>query len=228
LISNLSVYCPTAIHSEFLYNCSWTGPLSQSESHLQSCVYAKSICPNDGCEFNGRKLDMNDHFQSCDFQLVNCTNSGCPEQIQRRNTPEHSLNCDYRSIECPNLGCGQHFAFKDMIDHLQCHCPMQVVACPLIGIGCTSECSGYVRRVDLEGHIAQPSNMMVFIQQVVTKIQQQEREIDDLKSSLRDLTLTQQDRSIREEARMAQLEEMVAELQLQQSNSSGSSTPSSF
>lgn len=165
---------------------------------------------------------MNDHIQNCDFQLVNCTNNGCPLQVQRQNENEHSNICEYRLIECPNQGCSEHCAFKDMIDHLQSRCPMQVVACPLIGVGCTAECTGYVCRMDLEAHIAQPSNMMVFIQQVVTKMQQQDREIDDLKVSIRELTQIQNDQTVRQEARMVQLEELVAGLQSHR-NSFGSS-----
>jgi hypothetical protein len=103
---------------------------------------------------------------------------------------------------------------------------MQLVACPLIGIGCTPECTGFVCRMDLETHIAKPTNLMVFAQQVVTRLQQQEREIEDLKISIHDLAQAHHEQSARQEARMVQLEELISELQLQR-NSFGSSSRSS-
>lgn len=156
---------------------------------------------------------MHDHTQGCEFHVVNCSNIGCSQQIQRRNEHEHSCSCEYRLIECPNQGCSQFCAFKDMIDHLQSRCSMQLVVCPLIGVGCTPECTGYVKRLDLEAHIARPSNMMIFIQQVAEKLQKQECDIEELKNSLCAQVQAHRIESATQEARIVQLEKLVVELQ---------------
>ena len=104
---------------------------------------------------------LNDHLKHCDFVQVPCSNQGCARSVERRHLTGHSQDeCEHRLLPCPHCkigiaaisleqhieGCG-HRPIKctnhcgidlvqaDLHKHLQEHCILRLVACPLNGLG---------------------------------------------------------------------------------------------
>ena len=209
--------------------CTWTGSLNSCAEHLNSCQYLTVECPNEGCSHQYRRMEASNHRQICLFEAVHCPYEGCSFLTARKDLETHSSQCLFKTIPCPN-NCGQTQLFKDLTDHLQYRCIFQQVACPLSGLGCSRQCTGFVRRVDLEAHVGQPSNMLIFLKETLDKLNKQKEEINDLRSTVNLLSeelAMQKQLSIRQGVRIDELEQMNSRLSAGTTDSSASSASSS-
>lgn len=175
------ICCPTKITTNS--SCSWTGSLASASEHLRHCQNQRVQCLNDGCSATCLRKEMPNHLATCEFQEVSCIHPTCTFKTLRKDLAAHTTDCVRRPTACPN-DCGHSEPFEEMVHHLQYHCMNQEVLCPLTPIGCSSQCGGYVKRIDLQAHVAQPCNMMAFLQRAVERLKEQEETILELRREL--------------------------------------------
>ena len=130
--------------------CGWSDTISAAVHHLEACLYLPEVCPL-GCvslegEKKGEVVRMERRYipehvkYSCPLREIVC--EFCKGKVKASEMNSHFEDCEEFPIHCPN-GCSgegedgvRKVRRKDICDHLDNHCPLQIVQCPFWDHGC--------------------------------------------------------------------------------------------
>ena len=135
LVSNIidkqTVYCKNRI-----YNCSWIGPLTRLDNHLQlECEKTQVSCRNFNCDYNDFKENLAGHLLRCEFRMIQCSN--CSIDVQYNTFQDHLNQCPRVEINC-SKNCGSVIFRSDILEHIQNFCDNTLIYCPFYNYGCTT------------------------------------------------------------------------------------------
>ncbi|KAF9536801.1 hypothetical protein EC957_009670 [Mortierella hygrophila] len=109
MVQTQSVHCPTTMTMW----CHWTGPLRDTEEHLESCNFAfEHTCAYRylGCGFKGGAMDVANHVKHCTFQSSQpsySTNASSSNRFQNPSGPSHHQH--HHQYPQSSLGTQQQF-----------------------------------------------------------------------------------------------------------------------
>ncbi|KAF8932904.1 hypothetical protein BGZ47_011122 [Haplosporangium gracile] len=109
MVQAQSVHCPTTMTMW----CHWSGPLKDTEEHLQSCNFAfEHTCAYRylGCSFKGGAMDVVNHVKHCTLQSSQppySTNTSSSNRVYTPSDPSHRQH--YQNLPQSNLGTRQQF-----------------------------------------------------------------------------------------------------------------------
>ncbi|XP_071797848.1 TNF receptor-associated factor 6-like [Asterias amurensis] len=138
----------TVLCSNVRSGCEWRGDLRNLQSHSDTCLFAKLVCPN-GCEEQYLRGKTEEHLGDCPLHLLDCTH--CSESFIRKDEMNHKLiRCPKYPIECAE--CGHRGILREQmgkhIDVEEGDCPSSVVPCTFKAVGCDQK----IKRCDLPAH----------------------------------------------------------------------------
>ena len=127
--------------------CTWQGPLSNLDNHLQNeCLFQLIKCPCEGCKEQLYRHQLEDHYSTCQFKAMQC--ELCHKgNIRREDMGDHLDVCGGVSVSCKN-GCNASHLRREMEAH-ETVCQLAEVKCPFECHGC--EIQG-LRRCDYNEH----------------------------------------------------------------------------
>ena len=132
------------------YGCKWKGPFSNLEKHLNDeCAFIQVKCINDGCKEIRLRKDLDSHLILCDktANVIGAKCKLCNNEFNIKDIPKHLNNCPEITVECIK-GCGKKLKKKEMKEHLNIICPVELVKCPFWDKGCKT----IIKRKYLEDH----------------------------------------------------------------------------
>lgn len=89
------------------------------------------------CEMRFESSDLvAEHKAKCALRPVACENEGCGSVFSAFNAKPHDSICKYKVIPCEQ-GCKTPVARGDMDKHCVTLCPMKLVNCPFLQVGCS-------------------------------------------------------------------------------------------
>ncbi|KAG9072304.1 hypothetical protein KI688_000073 [Linnemannia hyalina] len=109
MVQAQSVHCPTTMSMW----CHWTGPLRDTEEHLESCNFAfEHTCAYRylGCGFKGGAMDVANHVKHCTFQSSQpsySTNASSSNLFPNPSSPSHHQH--HHRFPQSNLGTQKQF-----------------------------------------------------------------------------------------------------------------------
>lgn len=140
-INGLKVKC---VH--FQKGCTWVGDLIDRKTHLKTCNYETHTCPQ--CEEILKNVfELDSHREVCRRRPVDC--KYCKSSFPLSDMQSHFATCNQFPIQCPNECSSQMFTRSTINDHLQNHCPLKLLPCPLEPFGCKEK----ICRQDKEAHL---------------------------------------------------------------------------
>ncbi len=147
--------------------CGWSGTLTQFDSHkLLECHFAVVKCGFFGCDIMLPRHDIQSHVLTCPFRIVLCDYCGGSQPHNKLST--HLTFCKHRPVSCPN-NCGQQgLQHRDLAEHLNTACPLQMIPCTYFyKAACGPSCTGTVLRQDCTEHKTDRGNMAAAIEQLM-------------------------------------------------------------
>ncbi|KAK7111855.1 TNF receptor-associated factor 6-like [Littorina saxatilis] len=116
--------------------CTWTGELRDSETHLKDCPLESMTCPL-GCEKQLLRGQMTMHKEECPKRSIVCGH--CKESIVFNKMHKHEVvDCSRYPVSCTL--CGQTGVPRGEIAHhmdsTTGSCPQANVVCKFLSVGC--------------------------------------------------------------------------------------------
>ncbi|CAH3170510.1 unnamed protein product [Porites evermanni] len=139
-ILSYAIKCPSE-------GCHWKGELRNKETHLETCRFEIVTCVNENCRETMKKKDLNKHVtNTCEWRIREC--EYCKEQHPKCHLEDHLETCNKFPLTCPN-SCGDLIPREMVSNHIDNDCPLSVVSCPYVEIGCIEKSL----RKDVESHL---------------------------------------------------------------------------
>ncbi|KAI6647243.1 TNF receptor-associated factor 4-like isoform X1 [Oopsacas minuta] len=124
--------------------CMWSGPLAETEAHLDECQEFVINCPNE-CEIIIKRSELENHLTECKLLKVECEHCGL--RILNSDLEVHHEECLDIQITCPNE-CSVTLKRCESEDHVATDCPNTLINCPFKAFGCKE----LVKRGELDQH----------------------------------------------------------------------------
>ncbi|KAL9954676.1 hypothetical protein ACROYT_G042239 [Oculina patagonica] len=139
-ILSLAIKCPNK-------GCGWTGELSNKKAHLASCVFKLVSCTNKNCHMTVQRKNLKEHAAiTCQWRILECDH--CSEPHPECQMKDHTAECNKFPVSCPN-SCGRSFPRETIPNHTKDDCPLTIVSCPYVEMGCETK----VQRKQMESHL---------------------------------------------------------------------------
>ena len=172
------------------------------KAHRESCPLEPLECPlrprdeaaltEDTC---GRVLrrDMEKHKnEKCPhrpYKCQYCGQEGTYQSIIRGSwrVPCHYHTCQHYPLQCYNK-CGEEgIKRKDMKEHQDTTCPLELLLCPFKSVGCTA---GKIKRKDIDSHCQEniQQHLLLSYQELARKNEELERKNEELTAKVDQLT----------------------------------------
>ncbi|XP_078355890.1 TNF receptor-associated factor 4-like [Oculina patagonica] len=110
---------------------------------------------------------------------VRCPIKGCHWTGELRNKEDHITKCGKVQVNCPNGCCGS-FPREMIPSHTQNECPLELVSCPYVQMGCKRK----VQRQDVDCHLE--SEMKPHLDLACVKLQNTEVKLNETEVKLND------------------------------------------
>ena len=186
-LNSLQVYC-----SFKEVGCEWVGELGGLCEHLNvspSDDYKDSGCPFvqlECCYCKGKfqRQFLLDHAKNtCQKRKFTCTSCNDYESTFEDVTTNHTPICPSGVVPCPN-NCGESLQRKNVENHLNSTCPLEVVNCSFSIAGCEER----LPRKDMPAHINESLAVHMSLQAV-----SHQRQLEKLESRIQTLETQNQD-----------------------------------
>lgn len=147
--------------------CSWTGKISQLDSHISECEYSLIRCPYERCGISLRRKDLKEHQEECASKVSPCPSCGVSQK--QSDLDEHMTACRATLLPCPNRckeGSDVRLIPRSSIPSHMLECPNISLACPYAAVGCCQRGS----RSELREHMRDgASHINTLVKAVVTQ-----------------------------------------------------------
>ena len=182
-LNSLQVYC-----SFKEVGCEWVGELGGLCEHLNVSPSASDDYKDSGCPFvqleccycKGkfqRQLLIDHEKNTCQKRKVTCTCCNDYESTFEDVTTNHTPICPSGVVPCPN-NCGESLQRKNVENHLNSTCPLEVVNCSFSYVGCEER----LPRKDMPAHINESLAVHMSLQAV-----SHQRQLEKLETRIKKL-----------------------------------------
>jgi len=147
-ILSLQVYCPNKV-----MGCSWRGKIPEIRDHMikqdgcqvvsVKCQCGETVVRGNLTEHYRNKCPLTPQMMSCPY----CAVRGEKKVIEG----EHKEQCPNLPLNCPNNCTTDKIPRKELAAHVDDHCPLQLVPCEYLDVGCVMK----VVRKDIDQHLTE-------------------------------------------------------------------------